>query len=112
MIFVIPIAAGGVSDIWVVETSIRLADFHPAQVVPRSSEEMHLEVASEVSGGVGAIYLLYFEEEAEEKLVRGNGLESIFRSNCRYFLDIGYGLLESKLALIECPEVSLKHVGP
>jgi hypothetical protein len=52
---------------------------------------MHLEVAYQIRGGFGAIYLSYFEEEAEEKLVRGHGLESIFRSVGRCFLDNGFG---------------------
>jgi len=72
---------------------------------------MLLEVTSEVSGGFGTIYLLYFGEEAEEKLVRGHGLEGVLDSIGRRLLDSGFGLLKSKLALVECADVSLKHVG-
>ncbi len=68
---------------------------------------MDFEVASEVSGGVGAIYLPFFGEEAEEKLVRGHGLECVLGSIGRRLLDIRFGLM----ALVERTLVLLQHVG-
>ncbi len=50
-------------------------------------------------------------EEAQEKFVSGHDMESVLGSIGRRILDSGFGLLESKLTLIECPDVSLKHVG-